>query len=446
MMYCKKCGAQLEDDAVFCNKCGAKLEAKETDSQNAVKPAGSGMVKSNSAEPKSNKGKLPLGKIIPIVLVVVAIFVVIGILKSNAQKISLDPEKIVLITAEGYDGYGTAKITVDKEVIENAIDEKNSDITEKQKSTFLGSVSVTASETSNLSNGQEITLTLKYNEDIAKENKISFTKDEWEYKFGDSDFDEIKKIDPFSEEYITASFTGVSPSARAEFQTYPVNSEIGTLYYVFDKTDNLKIGDTITVTCKSDEDSLVKRGYALTEKEHTYTITESDVDLYIESPDMIDEDSLASMKKEAEDIINKALVDYEEKVTMGDLTFEGVAVRSAKGEVYSNHNFVYLIYSLDCTSLSDPNSDEFDIAGSYFDPLTLYFPIEFRDVVKYRDGTITPDYIEKNLPNTDVAYDYWWGWKYLKGYKDAKSMFTEIIRKYTDSYNYALDSNVEKLF
>ena len=37
-MYCKKCGAQINDDAVFCEKCGAK-QGSSTSTQHTSSPA-----------------------------------------------------------------------------------------------------------------------------------------------------------------------------------------------------------------------------------------------------------------------------------------------------------------------------------------------------------------------------------------------------------------------
>ena len=35
-MFCEKCGAKLEDDALFCTKCGAKVGASESTKQEKV--------------------------------------------------------------------------------------------------------------------------------------------------------------------------------------------------------------------------------------------------------------------------------------------------------------------------------------------------------------------------------------------------------------------------
>ena len=35
-MFCEKCGAKLEDDALFCTKCGAKVGASESQKQEKI--------------------------------------------------------------------------------------------------------------------------------------------------------------------------------------------------------------------------------------------------------------------------------------------------------------------------------------------------------------------------------------------------------------------------
>lgn len=452
MKYCKKCGSQLEDDMMFCAYCGASQDKKtstekaKSDSVRQVRRVSTASKAAHSESGKSghaaNNGVLKGILIALLGIAIVAGIIIAVMFVGKAVKPAIDVEKYVLVTTEGFDGNGIAFINLDRDQIEDFVEENYKKLSEMEVETLVDSINVDASETDKLSNGQEITLKLRYNKKLADDNKIKFAKEEWTYKLGDSDFETVSEIDAFADDYIKVSFSGVAPAAKAEFEFHPVNNDIGVLQYDSDYHvgDPLNAGDSIIVKCVTDENVLLSKGYKLKEKEHTYTFEEDQADVFVGSVDVLGETELATMKKEAEDIINSVISQYnkdKEFVAMGDLKYDGVATMINKN---GKDNKVYLVYSIDVTSLTDPNGTE----SGYFDPVTMYMPVEFRNVVRYRDGKTTYDSVRYDWP-WPIQYGNWIGYV-LKGYDSADSMFTEIIRKKTDSYNYDLDEGLEKIF
>ncbi|MBP5385591.1 MAG: zinc-ribbon domain-containing protein [Lachnospiraceae bacterium] len=442
MKYCKVCGNQLEDDAMFCGECGTQQVKKVTNGT-----VGTGKT---AKENKSRSGGHLKGLIIVAVAAVLLICGIIAIIVFKSSTVTIDTVANVYITPEGFNGHGNVDVEIDKDAIEDLIRENDPDITEKAISNLKNSLKVEVSPKQDFSNGQEITLMFKYNKQIAKENKIKFSKEEWTHKFGENDFALVQEIDPFDEKYFTVEFSGVAPMVEMRMNASSVNGDIGTLSYEsdYDYNKGYSVGDSIKVTCKTNEENLLNRGYTLSRKENTYTVSEADVDQYLNSLDQIEGDALTKMKKEAEDLINSRLVDYEGCVQTGDLTYEGSAFLLSKTiPAYGRTNVTYLVYSIDCTSMADPNSEDRLVRDTYFEPVKMYIPVEFWNVIQYKDGAVSFDGPNTYLKTSDIHYNNnWLVTGGLLGYTDSSDMFTEIIRQVTDSYNYTLDENLEKMF
>lgn len=456
MKFCKYCGNQLEDDAMFCDSCGKQQssnpvpapapQAAPINAGHPVKKVTPGAAGGVNRVKSSGSGSGSKTKEIAIIAVVAILLIggIIAISVFRSNKAAIDMEKYVNIETSGFDGSGTIRMDVMRDEITDFIEENYQKLEEDEVYKIVNSIDVKPSKTEKLSNGEEITIKVKYNSKYLEEKKVKIAKDEWTHKFGENDFEPIKEIDPFDEKYVTVDFSGVAPDVEVRINASQINSDIGTLSYETDYNygSPLSVGDSITVSCRNGEDRLLERGYKLTRKENTYTVSQEDVDQYVSSLDMIDEDTLSSMRKEAEDIINSKIAGKED-VSYNGPKYEGMAIldRKKTNGYYSGDNKVYLIYSIDWTSESDPNTDDGKV--TYFEPITTYIPIMFSKVIKYRDGKIDWGNVDKYISNNDIRSSWY---DYLIGYKDSDTMFTEIIRKKTDNYDYVLDDGIKLLF
>ncbi len=455
MKFCKFCGNQLEDDALFCDRCGkqqssnpAPAPAPQVAPVNTGRPvkkvtpgAAGGMTRVKSSGSGSGFKTKEITIIAVVAILLIGVIIAISLFRSN--KAAIDMEKFVSFEASGFDGNGTIRMDVMRDEITDFIEENYEKLEENEVYKIVNSIDVKPSKTEKLSNGEEITIKVKYNTKYLDEKKVKIAKDEWTHKFGENDFEPIKEIDPFDEKYVTVEFSGVAPDVDVRINASQISSDIGTLSYETDYDNGaLNVGDSITIKCRNDDDRLLNRGYKLTRKENTYTVRQEDVDQFVSSLDMIDEDTLAVMKKEAEDIINSKAV-AEKDVSYVGPKYEGMAILNRKqtSGYYSGDNQVYLIYSIDWTSESDPNTDEGRL--TYFEPITTYFPVQFSKVIKYRDGKVVWDNVDKYIRTNDIRSSWY---EYLIGYKDSDTMLTEIIRTKTDNYDYILDNGIKLLF
>ena len=125
-MFCSNCGAQCPDGAVFCTTCGAQLgqqgaEAVTPSAGAPAAPVGGAQPYYAPVTPQVPKQKNPKTKKIVIgvvvgVLVLAAIATGLILLLTRPETINLN--EYLKIEAEGYDGYGSVRATIDWEAIE----------------------------------------------------------------------------------------------------------------------------------------------------------------------------------------------------------------------------------------------------------------------------------------------------------------------------------------
>lgn len=81
-MYCKNCGAQINDDAVFCEKCGSKQESTHAEHK-------------NSGDNLKKHFNSSLKKIIMIGGIFIVVFIIISAVLNHQNKSSLDADTII---------------------------------------------------------------------------------------------------------------------------------------------------------------------------------------------------------------------------------------------------------------------------------------------------------------------------------------------------------------
>ena len=160
-MFCRNCGAKNADDAVFCCECGAKLivEQQETHAaaqidnavnnstdipvnnpiNNPVSPIGASM--GNQQSPLEPLKKIPK-KIYAIATGVLALLIVLIVVYVNVSS-TINLDKYVKVAYSGYDGYGTASVSIDWDSIEKKYGSKVklTSQAKKQMNNYLGDVS-----------------------------------------------------------------------------------------------------------------------------------------------------------------------------------------------------------------------------------------------------------------------------------------------------------------
>lgn len=437
MTLCNKCGALIEGESKFCAKCGAPREEQVTEN---VSPA-ENIVSEQVIEPEmpaqpayqaeipgqpvyqaempmqsvyspipqgpQKKSKGPIIAIISAAVVAIAAIVVAIILLLQPSVAEIDLSKYVKITYDGYDTTGTATVDIDEtklliDILKAQGEDTNTNIISFSMKALLNSIQIEKNYYENLSNGDKISITIKYDQLLMEENDVEFSNATKDYEV--KDLVELIEVDPFED--ITVQFSGTSPEGYARVIN---ESDINCVRWAnteFDKNNELKNGDTVTLRISPDSvNYAVSEGYKFTATSKDYVV--EGLSYYYESMDEISDEHMAEYKEEADRVIEEA-VDWMYDAEVSDIKVLGTYF--AKSTVYPSNNMVIFVYTATLKSTEGA-----------FDPTTIYIPVSMR-VTCVEDGKLGNLYGGTHgYMDTEVGYDTFYG------YVSGDIMYTEYI-------------------
>lgn len=367
-------------------------------------------------------------------------------------KKSLPVDAGIEVTFSGVDGYGTASMSGTSDWMDGIeLDKKMSEL--EKLAAYIkieGAVEYELSPKEGLSNGDEVQVTIKVNNEILKE--YGYTAKDKVLKFKVTGLEVPKSYNPF--DHVNVTVTGTAPYAKLNIET--TSDMLSGLKITADKTEGLNNGDVVKLKVETyGGDDLVKwgaqQGYAFTQTEMEYTV--SGVTEYITNLEQIPDEWKAKIEKQVEDtftaqfqkdvdgkdssdeyslvktIVDKKLAGYY-FLTLKD----GFEPSSGWGYVYAN--YIIVVYEITATS-SDGN-------------ITYYYPIRFGDgkIVDGKDFTLDmTDY--KTVSEKFKSGIYYWHWgsskytndQYYYGYKDLDSLFNKEIATLVEKYSYETTIN-----
>lgn len=118
-MYCEQCGAKLEDGARFCIMCGAKVSCGDFNAPKLAKTTSTPVAPKQPAKrPASAAGKKksPVKYILVLIVVVVAVAVIV-VQIMGSQRVKVNLNEYVTISASGTNGSGYAQVEFDYEAL-----------------------------------------------------------------------------------------------------------------------------------------------------------------------------------------------------------------------------------------------------------------------------------------------------------------------------------------
>lgn len=475
-MICPNCNKEIKDDSKFCIFCGANVQSQSNagnDVQNNAQsvqpqvntpqynqpqqsvsaqsqnpqfqpnnfqPAGVNQgVPFQPAMPKKPMNKKLLFGIIGGACALLIIIIVSLVLVAN-HKTKINLSDYIKVSYDGYDAYGTASAEFDydkylddlmkasssfKKAYNSDMTCKNlydSDITWSSIADYYDAVDIDydLDKTSGLSNGDTVTVNFEYDNDAAAQYKIEYVCESKEYTV--EGLKETKKIDPF--EGVTVEFSGTSPNVYAKVVNNSKDEVYENIYYDLSKSYDIKIGDTITVTVSNDPEYFVEAyGCVFTSTTKDFKCTA--VDQYVSKTADIKEDTLNAMKKQTEDVINAYFAGENKYIGVSDLKFEGTYFLYAKDENgwnWDGNNQIYIIYSGKVKSVEDKKA---------FDETTVYFPVRFKDIMQYADGTQNVDLNNTSISGeTNLEYHY----RNVDGYTNKGDMYKELVESQKADY------------
>lgn len=446
-MYCTKCGKQIEDGAKFCEYCGNSMETETAEAKETQE------MKETKMPPKGMK-KIAAG-------VVAAIVIILAMTLFGGKTIDLS--KYVTLTVSGYEGYGKAEWDFDEKTFEAKCKNKLK-FTRKAKEEF-GSYATPCDvvelffggkldKTEGLSNGDVVTFT--WNEIEEEELKEVF-KNKFKFKNVTLKVEGLEKIDQFDAfADISIEYSGCEPTAYATVINHSKDAHLqGLCYEVIDGTE-LSNGDVFTVKVSApygnDLAEYCAANMGKVPETDTKEYTVEALNAYITSIDQIPEEFLNKMKTEVEDHLRAESADWNDEVSLEDVTYIGAYVLNKKTGGYSFYgyeNLIYLVYNVGVHE--DYASEGIDNHINY------YYYGAFPNVMLLADGTCSADLasmVECNETfrrELDVEYGRDLGLAFWEpttrltyhGYEELDSMFNNLVTREVDNYTYT--STVEDI-
>lgn len=455
-MICKNCGAENEDNAKFCRNCGKIMEevnenpgvSDATPQQGEANPEGGVAAAAPAAQPTAPQpaatpqptavpqpaavpqpvaGTQP-GKnkaLIPILIgggcaVLVALLIILLLIVTAKPTIKLDD--YLTIEAVGYDGYGSARVTIDWDGIEEKYGDKLKFTSQGEKifswldpmDVLQLSIGVSLDDTHGLSNGDVITYTWNVDEEL-----YTYIKCNTKYKddsYTVEGLEEVATFDAFADLEVT--FSGISPNGRLDYEYS--GSQLSRYDFSYDKYGDLKNGDTVvfSIPDRDAEYYINYFGMVPTSLEKEYVV--SGLDEYVESYGGLSDGFISDLKSEAEDTIYAYTAgSYNATTSMTDLTYAGYIFTSLKDDGYSNvYNTLYIIYS---GTVSSSN-------GS-FSTSKVYYPVRFTDIVSGESGLTY-----SNNGGIVGSSGFNGSWSSTKGYINPLICYMELVEAVRDNF------------
>lgn len=483
-MICVHCGRDIPNGTKFCPFCGQPVAADRPAGQPAfnIQPGASvqppqqppvmGAQQPMGGQPAAATAtvtpKAPIDPKKLAVPVAVAAVVVVGGVLIATHKPTVNLNKYITLSAEGYNSIGTLDVEFDTDKLEKDYGKKIAKNFQKAMknheedtyglSNLAGSLyeggetslfvtycaDGSADKTRNLSNGDVVTYTWDgVNEQTKKEAEelfgVKIKCSDVTYKV--SGLTAVNTFDAF--DGVEVEFNGISPDGSATVNTLPTAEAAKGLYYTLDEQYNLANGDTVTVTVHSNRDDfsdcIEKYGAIPAATEKTYTV--EGLNEYVTDSDGLTDSVLVSLQNQAEDVLNAYIAKSwdSECVTLKGMSYLGYYILTPKNK--DNYG-VYQDVIILPYQVTSHNHFEDDKGQVYDADVSYYWYIAFRNVSKDADGNIAgglDDYYTANA-SFDVKTgldDGWWEkyWSY-DGYQTLDELYSNAVTRNVEDYNH----------
>lgn len=456
MKYCQNCGAEMPDDGLFCANCGSKAveqtaqPVNQEQVQQSINPTQVQQPDMNYVpaknmtqnvkppkKPLSKKAKAIITGCVAIAVIAIVAIVCIVIYNKN-KKGTVDIMDYVVVDFNGFDTIGTAKVTLDKNAFKLGVleaqgmdideDDDYGDIRDMFSSSddyqdtmqnikkLINSIELEVTPNEGLSNDNTVTVTVTYDEDIVDDNDIILKADSKDFVV--AGLSAITEITPF--DYIEVTFSGTAPFAKAKIGYVDRPDILKYVKPTFDKDSELDLNDKITLTYDENQiEKALQKGYRFKETTKEYVV--EDVDHYLTKFEDITSETINTIKSKAEEKLQSYLDARKNSYTYADLKYAGIYYNVKKETTsYGTKNIMYVVYS--ATIKSTKNS---------FKDSTVYFPVEYQNVIGLKDGTQEYGGYGNIIGTTDLSY----GWfSKVPGYTDDKAMYEELITGNAEDY------------
>ena len=457
---CTGCGCLLSEGDSFCPECGKRVETGNSYAK--IKPKGSQLHQEMIKTPRTPEDIAKLEKRNKVIAIcagaALGLFAMIAIL-TTVIKPSINLNKYVTVSIDGYNTVGQATATFDYEKFENDYGKKFEKIIRKKHlSSYTGTstgkflmecVSGNLDKETGLSNGDVVTYKWNCDEEVARKYYGYKLKYE-DIEVKAENLEEAKIFDPF--EGIEVTFEGIAPNGYASMEGNPSEEAAQDLGYQFDKSDGLSNGDTVTITAYNmygaDTTDYCISTYGMVPESLTKTYTVSGLDSYVKAISEISDEELERMQNQAENVYRAAAAQsWDESENLKSFTYVGnyLLVNKDTDDYWGSNNMLYLVYK---ARVEDTYSKD---DKTYTKENDIYWYICYYDLIVDSDGDITVDVTNYGTPNNTVNIDMrevddlWVGIRwYYDGYETLDKLYKAVVTANLESYDHE-DNIDEKL-
>ena len=410
-------------------------------------PNGYAMPQGAPVPPVQPKEKKPVNKkLIIIIAVAVAVAIIAAVAaiiivknvkhKKEIERKTIDLKSYIEVEFDGYDTMGTAKVELNYDdfyaAALKAMGKTEKSASDRAKGKAVGlydGISLTVDKSSELSNGDTITIDADYDEDKVEAADVIIKFDSYEVEV--EGLDSVKEVDIFDS--VELKFSGLDGNASVDVENTSKDSHVKDLWISASPSYNLSVGDEITLSIDEYYQTFYLENYGIKIKETTkeYTVTKDDVDTYITKIEDINDDMMATVKDNAVEEIKSSYSYSSNKLS--NIEYAGAYLVYTKEDYKAKtYNELYAVYTATIT-FNDKD----------LKPATIYLPVKMGSVINRSDGKQELDTSWFSLKGYSNVED---SWTSFYGYGDQKTMFDELISEVVgeyDGYTYEVSGSLE---
>ncbi len=428
--------------------------AEKTPDVDAQEKKAEATKENNAVKAKKTKWGLLIGGIITLCIGFFLFLAVIIAIIVWPRKVNLN--NYVTVEFSGYDTVGTGRVVFDREAFLEKYEGKIKFSKTAQEygmtstglygysaaEIFADYVSVRLSESSRLSNGQEVTLVWTC-DDLEFGEIFNYDIKYKEETFIVEGLEPVEMFDPF--ENLNVSFMGISPQGMVNLEMKDYSDVYQNAYFNPSESYGLSNGDVITISfCTiGDPVEYCTSNYGIcpsvTEKEYVVDGLEE----YISSLSQIPTDEENAMVAQCVDIFNAYVANnWADGCTVDSFKYQGSYLLTPKEGMSDYESKYYMVYKVNATW-----KYEYD----YWKEKVTMQPVEFYYVVEYdvpiidKDGNCVVDVTSYSVCNNKISYEVTKDWKYggqatrtltTVGYWELNDIFTNLVQSKVDIYSY----------
>lgn len=325
-----------------------------------------------------------LKKIMAVIIAVVAAVICITLAISFANRNKINIKGYINIEYKGADKYATAMCYVDTDKLYKTMAGNVRDM-EKLSAYRELAESVTALvNDKDISNGQNITVNVSFDEDKAQKAGIQFNDTSYIVKA--SGISTGKVISLF--ENVEVVFAGMSPEAYVKVTNKWEDEYLGSIEFKSDKNSQIALGDVIRITCSATDEELGQHGYIASQLYLDYKVDK--LNSYAQITD-IDKNVINSLSTEAMSVITQQVDDTtfrmmykasQDTAYLRDVNDENVTSIEPVGTYFLKRknvsegtvdNYIYMVFAADVVSSSNQ--------------MKIYFTFEYSQGYVSTDGS-----------------------------------------------------------